>query len=144
MRGTMPRSTQEYQKDAVYASVIFLIVCLLVRSVEPYFLNNTDKETSIARTLMDKAKHWYTVSLQDRNSQIKTQHAAFASAYLDASRHIMNDATLEQISQMDVHELYTSIETQKKSAQRDVMKQCPKLKVVPTTNVPSRVPTLSW
>ena len=126
------RDPSDYKRDAYRVTVVLLVVLILVKACEPYFVNTSDKEHTIGRNMIEQAQNWYQVSIQDQNSQSKYQHISFAAAYLHAARHVVSDSVLERLTGIDVHELQLAIDAQQKNANIEIIRQCPKLKHMPT------------
>lgn len=138
----MWRDPREFQKDAVRVTAAVAILSVLLKACEPILSSTTDKEHAIAKSMLEQADQWYNTSLQDQNIQSKNQHISFAAAYIHAARHILSDASLERITGIDVHALQNSIESMQKVSSKDMVKQCPKLKVGAITK-PER-PKTAW
>ena len=134
---TYARDTVEYQRDALWATLLFLLCVVVINAVDPFFSSSSDKEHSVARTLIEEANQWYSISSQDQHAHSSNQHASFATAYLHASRHIASDVVLERLSGIDVHELQLAIETKQKQSGRELLRQCPKLTLAAKTRVPT-------
>lgn len=108
-----------------------ILVVMLVKAMDPYVGNTSDKEHSIAKNLLEQADQWYLVSVQDTNSSSKYQHISYAAAYLHAARYVVNDAVLERLTGIDVHKLQSAIDTHQRATSADLLRQCPRLKVNP-------------
>lgn len=122
------RKSAKFKRDAAYVTAAIVVVSIAFKLIEPYTASSTDREHSIAKSMIEEAKQWFLTSAQDQNSQSKYEHISFASAYLNSARHILNDIGLERISGIDVHELQKSIDDMKKTTSRDIFRQCPRLK----------------
>lgn len=125
------RDAAEYKRDAVRATILLMLVLLCATAVGPFLTSTSSKEQSIGRAMVSEAQQWYDISTQDQNLQIKAQHVAFAHAYLQAARHVADDASLERLTKIDIHALHKSIEARQKSVSKDVARRCPKLKDLP-------------
>ena len=99
-------------------------------------MNSTEQEHTIGKNLLEQANTWFNQSMQDENAQSKYQHISFAAAYLHAARHVLNDAKLQRLTGLDVHELQKTIDSQQKKVNHDILRQCPKLK--PTNKPPAK------
>ena len=66
---------------------------------------------SHARELLRQALHWRDVAAQDADGALRLQHAATASALLQAARTLLRDVELERASGVDVPRLARSLET---------------------------------
>ena len=128
------RDSFEYQRDAVRVTIGLVLVVIVVKAMDPYVGNTSEKEHSIAKNLLEQANQWYLVSIQDTNSSSKYQHISYAAAYLHAARYVVNDAVLERLTGIDVHQLQTAIDTQQRSTNVELIRQCPRLKVNPKTS----------
>jgi sensor c-di-GMP phosphodiesterase-like protein len=134
------RNVAEFQRDAIRVTVAFTGVRLLLRFLEPLFVASSDKEHDIATMLVQEANRYYETSVQDRNAHLRYQHAHSAHVHLETARKMVRDRELERLTRFNIHDLQTSIQKQEKSSQREMMKQCPKLKVSHmTTNDPPTV-----
>ena len=89
-------------------------------------------EKTLGRQLLDQSKQFYSLSVQDRKPMLSLEHATFALAYLNAARHVVHDAVLEQTSGVNIHALLRSITQQQQQASRELAKSCPKIKSKPT------------
>lgn len=125
------RDSLEYQRDAVRVTVGMIIVVIVIKAMDPYVSNTSDKEHKIAQNLLEQANQWYLVSIQDTNSSSKYQHVSYAAAYLHAARYVVNDAVLERLTGIDVHGLHTAVDAQQRSTNGELIRQCPRLKVNP-------------
>ena len=125
------RDSLEYQRDAVRVTMGLLIAVIVIKAMDPYVSNTSEKEHNIARNLLEQANQWYLVSIQDTNSSSKYQHISYAAAYLHAARYVVNDAVLERLTGIDVHGLQTAIDSQQRSTSGELIRQCPRLKVNP-------------
>lgn len=103
-------------------------VSLVLKLLEPVINSSPEHEQSTGKSMIEHAKQWYLMSAQDKNAQSKHEHISYASAYLNAARHILNDMRLERISGIDVHELQKSIDEMKNVTTREIFRQCPRLK----------------
>lgn len=130
------RDPKEFKRDAIHVIVAVGIVSIILKLLEAFFNGSSEREREIAKNMIEEASQWHSTSMQDQNSQTKTQHSATAAAFLHAARHILNDAGLEQVSGIDVHELDTSIKDIQKASHRDVVRQCPRLKSINTSSLP--------
>lgn len=119
----------EYKRDAIRVTIFFTVCIIVIKTIDPFFANTTERENSIAKNMLEQANQWLYVSLQDQNAQSKSQHISFASAYLHAARHVASDAILERLTGIDIHELQSAIETQQRSSSKEMVRQCPKLKL---------------
>lgn len=125
----MFRDVSDLKKDAVRVTLALLVVSMLIKLIEPFNNSPSEKDNSIARNMLEQANYWYNMSSQDKSTQSKNQHIAYAVAYLNAARHITSDATLERLTGLDVHTLQTVIEREQKTQSKLLLQQCPKLSV---------------
>lgn len=140
MSRDQPRSVAGFQRDAIRVTLAFSGVSLLVRCIEPFFTASSEKEHDIAAMLVHEANRYYETSVQDRNAQVRYQHALSAHVHLETARKMLRDRELERLTRFNVHDLQTSIQKQEKASQREMIKQCPKLKISHTkTNDPPTV-----
>lgn len=112
---------------ACVTAAVFLLV-LVSKSVEGTHHASTAERTS-GRHMIEQAKSWYQLSLQDRKPLNAYEHAVHAIAYLTAARHVAADSVLEQHSGVNVHSLLKSATQTQQEAMRELTKQCPKIKV---------------
>ena len=124
----MWRDPKEFKRDAVRMTIVIAVLAVVLKFVDPYFEPSDSREKSIAKSMIEEASQWHFTSTQDQNVHSKNKHSATAAAYLHAARHILNDASLERISGIDIHELDASIKTVEKASSRDMFRQCPRLK----------------
>jgi len=141
------RDPQLLQKDATICTVVVFAVCLAVRMVEPYLhsgVSELDQPTSVA--LIHEAENFYRTSLQDKNAQVRYQHAVYANAYLDIARKLSRDTELERLTRFNIHELHSAISKQEKLSHKEMLKQCPRLKISSNSyplGSTTRIPTVS-
>ena len=135
------RDAFEYKRDAVRVTIGVLVGSLLYKASEPLFyaVTNAD-QIAHACTFAEQAQQWLNTSLQDKNVQTKLQHVYLAAAYLQAARHLVNDATLERSTGLDVHNMQVTIENTQVLVNRDFSRQCHKA-VASTTAKPKHKPT---
>ena len=133
------RDSLEYQRDAVRVTIGLVIVVMVIKAMDPYVGNTSEKEHTIAKNLLEQANQWYLVSIQDTNSSSQYQHISYAAAYLHAARYVVNDAVLERLTGIDVHQLQAAIDTQQRTTNVELIRQCPRLKVNPkSANKPAK------
>lgn len=121
-------------RDAVHGGVptlacaaAVLVGLLLVNRLLDAFAHSQTKESHIGVALLRQAHEWLATSQQDGTPMVALQHANFAMAYLNASRHVASDLVLEQHAHLDVHKLSRKIDARQKSALAALQKACPKL-----------------
>ena len=113
-------NTKDYVKDTINISCITLALLVVIKFFDT---QSVKSESSIAQSLIEQAYKWFTLSTQDKIPSISFQHANFAMAYLNAARHVSSDTKLEQLSSIDVHNLYKKIdELQRQSAKLLIQK----------------------
>ena len=134
----MWRDASEYKTDAIRSTIIVLILVVCLNAIDPFIVNSTSKEHEIGQNMLENANEWYNLSLQDQNIQIKYRHISLASAYLNAARYVVDDATLGRLTKIDVHELHKAIDDKQKVYSKEMTRKCPKLKETPI--VPSSIP----
>tara|TARA_B100000989_G_scaffold163712_1_gene122311 strand:- start:23 stop:445 length:423 start_codon:yes stop_codon:yes gene_type:complete len=138
------RDSLEYQRDAQRVTIGLLIVVLIIKAIDPYVGNTSDKEHDIARNFLEQANQWYLVSVQDTNSSSRYQHISYAAAYLHAARYVVNDAVLERLTGIDVHGLQSAIDMQQRNTNGELVRQCPRLKVNPKASVGKSAKRTAW
>ena len=106
---------------------LFIAFCLLLKFIEPTF-DNGKLEQEIAKSLMEQTIKWYKLIEQDTNTVVIYQHSNYASAYLNAARHVLNDQALERICGVNIHKLYRTIDNHQRSSSKDLTKNIPKAK----------------
>lgn len=141
----LTRNLEELKRDIIRVTLSVLLISVLMRTFEPY-ISNQDTNTHLIKTLLMDANSFYETSLQDSNSQIRYQHAVYAHAHLNIGRKLMNDSELERLTKFNIHELKHAIAKQEKNSQREIVRQCPKLKITPY-HIPepkSQLKSLRW
>lgn len=111
---------------ACVTAALFLLV-LVSKSVEGTH-HASSAERSSGRRMIEQAKAWYHLSLQDRKPLNAYEHSVHAIAYLTAARHMAADSILEEHSGVNVHSLLKSATQTQQDAMREISKQCPKMK----------------
>ena len=117
----------EYAKNALKVTSCFVVLLLILKALQP--LLRTTKTSEISSNLVDQAVRWHMASQQDKHAVFSMQHANYAMAYLNSARHLSTDQILEQISGINIHELYNAIDMQQRHMMREIGRQCPKLKL---------------
>lgn len=119
--------TKAYIVDSLQVTAGFLIIVVVIKLFEPHESTDT---TIIARSLLNQASQWYSLSMQDKQPLYAMQHANYAVAYLNAARHTASDIILEQTSGLDIHKLYKSIDENHRQRMKETAgKLLPKTKL---------------
>lgn len=127
------RSAVDLKNDALIVTTVMAGAIVAMKIFEPFVGSaSSDGSNSVAKAMLEQAKTWYETSLQDANVYAKNQHIAYATAYLHAARFSANDASLERMTGIDVHNLHVLIEQQQKTSSSDLMRTCPKIKTSST------------
>lgn len=100
---------RQYLFDALQATLGLFVIVFVIKCLEP---NDGMGDDSIAKSLIQQASKWHSMSLQDKQILYSLQHSNYAVAYLNAARHTCSDAVLERLSGMDIHKLYKAIDSQ--------------------------------
>lgn len=94
---------------AVSTTTVLLGVSLLTKLL----LESHAPAGGHAHELLRQAIHWRDVSVQDGAAAMALQHAAMASAFLQAARAVAaRDADLERVSGVDLARLARSLDAQ--------------------------------
>jgi hypothetical protein len=127
----MQMTTLAFSKYFEYVTFSTLVVCIfsiVLRAVEGGH-HASMSERSFGKQLVDQAKQWYSLALQDRKPMNAYEHSLYAIAYLNAARHVTHDSILEQYTGVNIHALLKSATQTQQEALKDLNKQCPKIKV---------------
>ena len=81
---------------------------------------DADAHHTPAAELFRQALHWREIATQDNDSALRLQHAASASAMLQAARTLLRDADLERATGMDVSRLARTLDAQLAEARQSV------------------------
>lgn len=90
----------------------------LVSLVTKLLLEGPDAQGEHGRELLRQATHWRDVAGQDADPLLRLQHAAVASALLQAARTVARDADLERASGINVPRLARFLETRVRDARQ--------------------------
>lgn len=105
-------NTKAYFIDSMKVTVIFSIFVAFVKMCS-YKIQS--KDGHIAKSLLEQAYKWNSISEQDQQPLYSLQHSNYAIAYLNAARHTSDDTTLERMSGLDIHKLYKKIDENNKT-----------------------------
>lgn len=119
---------RDYKKNAIVGTVVLILALLLCKAVTPLVagsMPNAQAET--AKTLIEDCNLSFAASLQDANPHHQLQNLSVATAYLSAARRMTSDMQLERMTGIDIHRLYTSLESSKREARKAIEQNCPNL-----------------
>ena len=136
------RNLGHLRRDAMYATAIVVVICVFLKTFESNHSPLGPGVSQTAKTLIHDANRYYEMSMQDTNTHVRFQHAAYAHAHLRAARKLIHDSELERLSKLSIHELQNMISQQERATQKEMLKQCPKLKVIPNQASPTKPPTV--
>ena len=132
------RDPIKYQTDAIRVTIAIFVLALLVRYVDP---GAKTQDMTACRILVDNAKRFYSVAQQDRNVNIRQQHAAMAVANIQTARQLYNDTFIERATGTDVHESFQKMETFLNKLETDAPTPKKQPSRTTTSSLPMRLPT---
>lgn len=104
-------------RDAIYVTIGLLVVTIIMNALD---IQKSSHNSTHAKVFLDQAVRWYEVSLQDKQTIVAFQHIDYAMSYFSAARHLANDTALEQLTGVDIHNLYKQLDVQQKKVTKDV------------------------
>lgn len=125
------RDTGHLHRDMILITSVVACVSILSKTLDCLLFSPAHSDSTLAKTLVHEADRYYNMSIQDGNPQVRYQHAVHALAFLEAGRRMMADADLERIVKFNMHELHHAVTRHEKACQKELVRQCPKLKIAP-------------
>lgn len=130
----------DLKNDAIVVTLAFFILVILMNAMDPYLSSYSQREKKIGENFILQSSRWHSIGKQDTDSVMKLEHSALASAYLQAAKHVLNDAQLERESGIDVHVLQKAIESSIRDIEKTLDAACSKK----TGKETSTKPKQSW
>ena len=124
----MTLAPSTYSEYIAISTIGICVFALIMRTIDGGY-SSTISERNIGKQLVDQAKYWYSISMQDRKPIIAYEHSIYAIAYLNAARHVTHDAILEQHSGMNIHSLLKNAIAHQQQCIKEINKQYPKIKL---------------
>ena len=102
------RDPYEYRNDAIRVTFAVLVLVMLVRYIEP---TGRAQDATTCKLLVQNAERYYAVAQQDRDFNLRLQHAAMAVANVQAVRQLFADSVIERATGSDVHAMFQRMES---------------------------------
>ena len=115
------------ERTAAVVVCVLLVVAVLSRVLTGRTRTGSRETQAKAVDLMRQSLRWHAMSMQDTNPVFGMRHSNYATAYLEAARHLLSDEAIQRTVHKNVHVLKQNITKQQEHMVGLLGKQCPKI-----------------